>query len=314
MAPLPIRAQRKKSFAMRIFNSAAHINLALFFVLGTFAPALSPAAADEVSLSLAAPSSGIMTPQGDSKPLISGKSVNELISRGTDLLRSIIKKPQPSKFQKLSDQAKNGNLYAKWRLGRIYADGDGVKRDNSKAYRLLREVAQKHNPSERNLPRTRITIEALVDIANLLRKGVPEIGVRKSPQKAHQILKYVASMYSHPRAQFLLGQMNISGEGTKPQVRQGMRWLNLAARKRNAAAQAALGNYYLSKPKSSKADRAKGLMWLSLARENEKDSKTRQQVSELYKNILGETSTSERERAESLTASWKQRYGKAQPE
>ncbi len=299
---------------MRIFNSAVHINFTLLFALGLSAFAVQPAIAEEVSLSFTAPSSAIKTPPGSSKPLISGESVGNLISRGTGLLRSIIKKPQASEFQKLSDQAKKGNLYAKWRLGKMYADGDGVKRDDSKAYKLLREVAQKHKPSERHLPRTRITVEALVDVANLLRKGVPAIGVRKSPQKAHQILKYVASMYSHPRAQFLLGQMNISGEGTKPQVRQGMRWLNLAARKRNAAAQAALGNYYLSKPKNGKADRVKGLMWLSLARENEKDSKTRQQVSELYENILGETSTSERERAESLTASWKQRYGKTQPQ
>jgi TPR repeat protein len=276
----------------------------------------APVQAAEASLSFAGPSSSIREPDiqdrndTDNTVADAGSGSSEsILSRSAALLRSFLKKPAKNEFQVISRRAKQGDLYAKWKLGRMYEAGEVVKKNNAKAYLLFREVARKHKVSDRYSTRKRITIEALVDIASLLRVGVPEAGIKKNPLRAHQLLQYVASMFGHARAQFLLGQMNISGEGTKPRIKQGMRWLSLAARKQNAAAQAALGQYYLGKPKTGKPDRVKGLMWLSLARENEKNQKTRKQISRLYESTLTETSSSERERAGHLATIWKQRHG-----
>ncbi|HHK75052.1 MAG TPA: sel1 repeat family protein [Rhizobiales bacterium] len=299
---------------MWISRSVLHIALALVLLGAVAGYAPTPAGAAEASLSFAGPPSSIRELDGEethesdiakSKPG-SGKN---LLSRSAALLRSLLKRSPQSEFEEISKKAKQGDLFAKWRLARMYEAGEAVKKDNGKAYRLFREVASKHKASDRYSSRKRITIEALVDIACLLRVGVPEAGIKKNPVRAHQLLQYVASMFGHARAQYLLGQMNISGEGTKPRFKQGMRWLSLAARKKNAAAQAALGQYYLGKPKTGKPDRVRGLMWLSLARENEKDQKAREQISQLYEATLTETSSSERERAGHLATIWKQRYG-----
>ncbi len=300
---------------MWIFKQQLHIALGAALVWGAAAFAPSPAHSTEATLSFAGPSSSIRDPQVQdvraSESETSGsKSGGGLLSRSAALFRSLLKKPAESEFDAVSRRAEKGELVAKWKLGRMYERGEVVKKNNAKAYRLFREVALQHKASDRYSTRKRITIEALVDIANLLRIGVPEAGISKNPARAHQLLQYVASMFGHARAQFLLGQMNIAGEGTKPRIKQGMRWLNLAARKQNAAAQAALGQYYLGNAKTDAPDRVRGLMWLSLARENEKDKQTREQISKLYEAMLMETSSSERERAGHLATLWKQRHGR----
>jgi hypothetical protein len=150
--------------------------------------------ATEASLSFAGPSSSIREPDIQDKSE-SGNTVEEseagsgknILSRGAALLRSFLKKPASNEFQEISRRAKQGDLYAKWKLGRMYEAGEVVKKNNARAYRLFREVARKHKVSDRYSSRKRITIEALVDIACLLRVGVPEAGIKKNPVRAHQL-------------------------------------------------------------------------------------------------------------------------------
>jgi TPR repeat protein len=51
-----------------------------------------------------------------------------------------------------------------------------------------------------------------------------------------------AATYRNPAAQFELGKMFLNGEGVKASIRQAGRWLQLAAEKGHAGAQATLGN------------------------------------------------------------------------
>ena len=211
-------------------------------------------------------------------------------------------------FKTIEKLALKGNLYAKWRLARMYERSKVFPRNRAKAFKLYNEIFEAYRAEDPSLAHTRFIQDALVSLARYYRNGLPKAGVKKNPARAYSILKHVAPLYGDPRAQFMLGQMMMRGEGTKSIPKLGMRWLRMAARKKYAPAQAELGRLYASK-KIPSADRAQGLMWLGLAKVNEQDSKTRQSVVEMYESLLIKANREERDRAEHLTLGWQQRYG-----
>ncbi len=204
----------------------------------------------------------------------------------------------------LTRQAEEGDLYAKWRLAEAYARGLGTRPDLKRAYHLFLSVAQHHNPADQNTTLTSVTVEAMMAVADYLRKGNKAAGIPLRPQRAFRIYQYVAMLYSHPRAQFVLGQMYLKGEGVRRDVRRGMRWLNLAARKSYAAAQAALGEYYLRQHKNGKSDRSRGLAWLLLAKQNARGKNTRQSLAARYDAVFDLANQNERTQAHSLAENW----------
>lgn len=213
-------------------------------------------------------------------------------------------------FKQIEILARKGNLYAKWRMAKLYERSLVFPKNPVKAFRLYNEIFKAYRSANLYSSKTRFIQETLISIAGYYQTGLPGAGVKKNPRRAYSILKHVA-LYGHPRAQYLLGQMKLRGEGTKPNRKQGMRWLNLAAQKKNAAAQAELGRLYTSK-KITRTDRAKGLMWLGLARGNEQNTETRKTVSRLYDSLLVKANREERDRAENLTLGWQQRFGSSQ--
>jgi TPR repeat protein len=204
----------------------------------------------------------------------------------------------------LTRQADEGDIYAKWRLAEAYARGLGAKRDLKRAYHLFVSVAQHHNPTDQNTTLTSVTVEAMMAVAGYLRKGSEGAGIPRQPRRAFRIYQYIAMLYSHPRAQYVLGQMYLKGEGVRRDVRRGMRWLNLAARKSYAAAQAALGEYFLKQHKNGKSDRSKGLAWLLLAKQNARGKNTRQSLAARYDAVFDLANKSERIQAHSLAENW----------
>ena len=210
----------------------------------------------------------------------------------------------------LTRQADEGDIYAKWRLAEAYARGLGTKRDLKRAYHLFVSVAQNHNPTDQNTTLTSISVEAMMAVAGYLRKGSKAAGIPRQPRRAFRIYQYIAMLYSHPRAQFLLGQMYLKGEGVRRDVRRGMRWLNLAAHKSYAAAQAALGEYFLKQHKNGKSDRSKGLAWLLLAKQNARGKNTRQSLAARYEAVFDLANKSERSQAQTLAENWASNKGR----
>lgn len=221
-----------------------------------------------------------------------------------------VKSPLAVPFNKIELLAKKGNLYAKWRLAKVYESKALFAQNKDKAFKLYSEIFSAYRSANLYSAKTRFIQESLISIAGYYRTGLPEAGVKKNPKLAYSILKHVA-LYGHPRAQYLLGEMTLAGEGASPSRKQGMRWLNLAAQKKHAPAQAALGRIYANQ-NSDKVDRARGLMWLGLARGNARDNTVRNKVSELYESLKVKANENELNRAESLTLGWQQRFGSAQ--
>ena len=72
-----------------------------------------------------------------------------------------------------------------------------------------------------------------------------------------------AANYRNPNAQFEMGKMFLDGDGVKRSVRQAGRWLQLAAEKGHAGAQATLGNLLFQ---SGKVVRGLAMMTAALER------------------------------------------------
>ena len=121
-------------------------------------------------------------------------------------------------FRNASD---DGNLVADWYLGHMYREGRGVPRDDAMAYSYYSRVAEHYDPDEDDQNRLRITVDAMVRIADYQRTGAVNAGLQPDPAGAARSYLKIATAYGHPAAQFWLGVMSIRGEGVKKQPEPG---------------------------------------------------------------------------------------------
>ena len=137
--------------------------------------------------------------------------------------------------------AENGQIGARWKLARMYAEGDGVARNDYEAFKFFQEIASQE--IEPGSPDESYISDALVALGAYVRTGIPGTPVQANPAAAQDYYMRAAANYRNPDAQYEVGMMFLKGEGGfKENVQQAGRWLQLAAEKGHAAAQATLGN------------------------------------------------------------------------
>jgi TPR repeat protein len=143
--------------------------------------------------------------------------------------------------------AENGQLGATWKLARMYAQGDGVERDDYEAFKFFTEIVQED--VEPGSPEESYVSDALVALGGYLKRGIPGTPVTADPAAAQDYYMRAAANYRNPVAQFEIGRMFLNGEGVQASVKQAGRWLQLAAEKGHAGAQATLGNLLFQRGK-----------------------------------------------------------------
>ncbi len=137
--------------------------------------------------------------------------------------------------------AENGQIGATWKLARMYAEGDGVARNDYEAYKFFSEIVDQD--VEPGSPEESYVSDALVALGDYLKKGIPGSPVEANEVQAQEYYMRAAANYRNPVAQFEMGKMFLKGEGgVKASVKQAARWFQLAAEKGHAGAQATLGN------------------------------------------------------------------------
>lgn len=195
----------------------------------------------------------------------------------------------------LTYAAANGQSLARWKLGEMYAVGDGVPRDDLKAYHYFNQLVEDYDedqPDQRNLS---AISNAFVTVGVYCLNGIPNSEVRPDPQRAHELFQYAATTFGDPNAQFNLAHMYLVGAGglAKDNI-AAIRWLALAAKEGNPPSQALLG-HMLFVGDGVPDQRARGLMWLELAKDDAPDPKD-QWIRELYQRDF-EAATDEDRRA-----------------
>jgi hypothetical protein len=158
--------------------------------------------------------------------------------------------------------AENGQIGATWKLARMYAQGDGVTQDDYSAYKFFSEIVDQD--VEPGSPEESYVSDALVALGGYAMNGIPGSPVKADPVAAQEYYMRAAANYRNPDAQYEMGKMFLKGDGgVKASVKQAGRWLQLAAEKGHAGAQATLGNLLFQ---SGKLVRGLTMMTVALAR------------------------------------------------
>ncbi len=193
--------------------------------------------------------------------------------------------------------ADGGEPLARWKLGAMYASGDGVKRDDSRAYEYFLKIVQAYDEAEPS-PRERgIVASAFVAVGAYALNGIPGAQIDRDPDRALRMFTVAATEFRDPNAQYNLGRMYLDGEGPRKDARRGAQWLRLAADKNHMEAQALLGQLYFDGADGVARQRAMGLMYLTMAREAAGDRKANHWIVDSYNRAMDVASGTDRQAA-----------------
>jgi len=196
--------------------------------------------------------------------------------------------------------AEKGHALAQWKLGRMYADGDQVGRDDLRAFEYFRNIVDSHADDSLGTPQARFVANAFVALGGYYISGIPNSSVTASPSRARDLFAYAASYFGDADAQYQLGRMLIEGQGGTKDVWQAARWLKLAADKGQYQAQALLGTT-LFNGQALPRQVPRGLMYLTLARDAAPQEKW---VADLHAAAFQQATDDERALALSYLEAW----------
>jgi hypothetical protein len=200
--------------------------------------------------------------------------------------------------------AERGVLGAQLKLARIYASGNGVKKDSGKAFFFYRQIANQRADISPLSPVSKYVAEAFVALGEYYVDGIPSAGVQEDPVRAANLFRHAASYFGDADAQYQLARLYLDGEGVEKNVGLAINWLATAAKKQHAEAQATLGELLWRGDDDVRQRRARGLALIMLAHENAKASgKEPKWIEDLYLEMQGATSAAMRKEAQNLMPS-----------
>jgi uncharacterized protein len=191
--------------------------------------------------------------------------------------------------------AQQGHALARWKLGRMYADGDGVPHDDLKAFEHFSRIAEEHSDETPDAANARVVSSAFVALGAYYLDGIANTYVKRNPVKAREMFQYAASYFGDPDAQYSLARLHLDGAGGRKDSRQALGWLSLSAEKGHVQAQALLGQLLFFGDAGVK-QRARGLMWLTMARDAA-DASRDGWIIDLYTQAFSTASLTDREQA-----------------
>jgi len=196
--------------------------------------------------------------------------------------------------------AEQGVPGAIWKLGRMYADGDGVNMNKARAYDYFRRLTTMHGDDSAGTPNARYLANAFVALGLYHLDGISGT-LKADPNVAREMFRYAAAYYADPEAQYHLGRLYLIGKGAPKDAIQAARWLRLSANKGDHRAQALLGGM-LFKGEEVSRQAALGLFWLIVAKDAAGPDET--WITEMYTSALAQASDGERATARKYLEDW----------
>ena len=170
-----------------------------------------------------------------------------------------------SSLSALQNAAEDGDPIAQWKLGRMYAEGNGVAQNDLLAFDYFSRIANAHSKDSPSAPQAQIVANAFVALGRYYLTGIPNSKITSDPERAREMFSYAASYFGNADAQYDLARLYLKNAGTsRDDFRHGARWLGLAAQKGQHQAQALLGQMLFDGGQLPR-QAARGLMWLTLA-------------------------------------------------
>jgi uncharacterized protein len=212
---------------------------------------------------------------------------------------------QPDSFKALEYAADiDGSPVAQWKLGRLYAAGDGVAQSDLRAFDYFSRIAKEHAQDSPSAPQSVLVANAFVALARYYLSGIPNTEVKSDPQRAREMLYYAASYFGSADAQYDLGRLYLKTTNATPNdYTYGARWLGLAAQKGQHQAQAMLGQMLFNGDRLP-PQRARGLMWMALASDGATADET--WIKDSYTQALSRATEDDRAMAAQMLKYWLQ--------
>jgi len=221
----------------------------------------------------------------------------EALRSGTQALRQ---GKTEQALMELEYAAEQGVPGAIWKLGRMYADGDGVELNKARAYDYFRRLTTMHGDDTAGTPNARYLANAFVTLGLYHLEGIPGT-LKADPNVAREMFRYSAAYFADPEAQYQLGRMYLLGKGASKDAIQAARWLRLSANKGDHRAQALLGSM-LFKGEEVSRQAALGLFWLIVAKDGAKPDET--WITDMYSSALAQANETERAMARKYLEDW----------
>lgn len=199
--------------------------------------------------------------------------------------------------------AEGGHPIAQWKLGRMYADGNGVAQDDLRAFGYFSRIANAHAEDSPSAPQAAVVANAFVALGRYYLAGIPNSKVKPDTERAREMFSYAASYFGNADAQYDLARLYLDGIGAPRDSKYGARWLGLAAQKGQHQAQAMLGQMLFNGDQLPK-QAARGLMWLTLARDSAAPDET--WIKDSYNKAIAKASEDDRAMALQMLEHWVQ--------
>jgi uncharacterized protein len=200
--------------------------------------------------------------------------------------------------------AEGGHPIAQWKLGRMYADGNGVVQDDLRAFEYFSRIANAHAEDSPSAPQASIVANAFVALGRYYLNGIPNSKVTSDPDRAREMFSYAASYFGNADAQYDLARLYLKApDASREDFTYGARWLGAAAQKGHHQAQALLGQMLFNGERLPR-QAARGLMWLTLARDSAGPDET--WIKESYNKAIAKASEEDRATALKMLEHWVQ--------
>jgi TPR repeat protein len=268
-------------------------------------PVNAPAVAKDTAIGVAAPQPGtarVLTNKPVPPASIPNAGVpNAAISNSSVSTTAL---SSTSSLTSLQYAAEGGHPVAQWKLGRMYADGDGVTQDDMRAFEYFSRIANQHAEDSPSAPQAAIVANAFVALGRYYLNGIPNSKVKSDPERAREMFSYAASYFGNADAQYDLARLYLKNAGnSRDDFRYGTRWLGLAAQKGQHQAQAMLGQM-LFNGEQMPPQKARGLMWLTLARDSALPDEA--WIKESYNRAIAKANDTDRAMALQMLEHWVQ--------
>jgi len=198
--------------------------------------------------------------------------------------------------------AEQGVVAAQWKLGRMYAEGDGVEQSDHRAFEYFSRIADVHAEDPPGTPQARFVANAFVALGHYYFNGIPNTPVKVDIPLARKMFYHAATYFGDAEAQYAFGRALFDGAGSPKDPRRAAQWFYSAANKGQTKAQAMLGRMLFKGEQGVPRQAARGLMWLSIAKSNAGPAEG--WISELYESALKQANEDERALAGEFLLQW----------
>ena len=245
-----------------------------------------------------------VNPQDTALPVVSAQPGAAAALKRVSVPATPVATSPTTSLTSLQYAAEGGHPVAQWKLGKMYADGDGVAQDDLRAFEYFSRIANAHAEDSPSAPQASIVANAFVALGRYYLNGIPNSKVKPDPERAREMFSYAASYFGNADAQYDLARLYLkTPDASREDFRYGARWLGLAAQKGQHQAQALLGQMLFNGDRLP-PQRARGLMWLTLARDSAAPDEI--WIKESYNRAVAKATDDDRAMALQMLEHWVQ--------